>query len=259
MVVRRLQLLVERSADRVDGAVGGGLRVDGALVGAHPHLVAPVDPLLVRAVVGVDQLHLAGDHAHLGVGVRPDDAAHRVGVPDGVGVAHADDLAGRLPGRPVERRHLAAARADQQLHTAVGVALDDLVGAVARRVGRDDDLHQLPRVVQRQRVVQLALDHRLLVVGGDQERHRRQDVRSGNGTRPHAREQGDEQRVADVRPDDRPEAHPEHDLEQEDHIASVPAGSGAAVRSGARFGAYSAAPAMVSSTITKKYGKLIVR
>ena len=98
-------------------------------------------------------------------------------------------------------------------------ALDELVRAVGRSVGGDDELELLGGIVEREQVLEPPLDHGLLVVGGDDHRHRRLDRLGSHRPRPHAREQADDERVERVRPDERAEREPEDDLDR-DHATS---------------------------------------
>ena len=53
------------------------------------------------------------------------------------------------------------------------------MGAIRGRVGGDHDLDVTRRVVELEEVLDAPLDHVLLVVGGDDDRHRGQDVLPG--------------------------------------------------------------------------------
>ena len=78
----------------------------------------------------------------------------------------------------VDRGDLAAPRRELEQPDARREPPDDRVGAVDRAVGRDDDLEPVGRVVERERVLQLGLDHRRFVVGGDEQADARLDRRA---------------------------------------------------------------------------------
>ena len=133
----RVDLDVVRAPHGVDRAVAAGDRAEPRLRLALHHLVAPVDALLVRAVRGLEH-EPAADVGDVRVGEVRDELAQRVGRPGRVRVREGDDLAAGLAHGPVLRRHLAAARVDDQPH-AVAEPLDELVRAVGRRVRGDDE------------------------------------------------------------------------------------------------------------------------
>ena len=92
---------------RVDRAVAGGHRRQRRFAAAQPHLVAPVEALLVGAGL-VDETHLAAGVADRGVGERGDQRAQRARLPDRVGVREGQQLAARGRHGGVLRAHLAA-------------------------------------------------------------------------------------------------------------------------------------------------------
>ena len=142
-------------------------------VGSQRELVAPVDALLVAAVLGLE-VRPARDVADIRVGEVPDELAERVGRPCRVRVGESHDVGRGLAHRSVLRGHLAAARIADHPGAA---RLRELVGAVARSVRGDHDLELLRRVVEGAKVRNAPLDHGLLVVGfwtHDQHRTRRQ-------------------------------------------------------------------------------------
>src|SRR5208337_734718 len=85
-------------------------------------------------------------------------------------VAERQDLAGNLRHTGVERRGLAALRHAKEPHSLRGEAASDLVRAVDRAVGDDEDVHQLAGIVQGKDGLQLALEKFLPVVNGDDKR-----------------------------------------------------------------------------------------
>jgi hypothetical protein len=92
----------------------------------------------------------------------------------------------------------AAKEADARL--AARDRLDALVRPVGRRVGGDHDVDELARVLDGEQILETALDHALLVVRGDDDRHTRPDGRLPDRPRTQARERGGRGGVADVRP-----------------------------------------------------------
>jgi hypothetical protein len=155
-----------------------------------------------------------------------DEAAQRVRRPEGVRVGEGDELAARPAHRRVLGADLAAAR---QLEHDVGARRPRSLGRRVRRaVARDDHLQAVGRVVERARVGDLAGDHLLLAVGGDDERDGRQLARArplavrrtgarrrrGRGPQ-HAREQREQQPVAGLRVEDQGRAGPEDDRDDE--------------------------------------------
>ena len=173
MAPLRVDLDVVRAAHRVDRAVAARDRAEPRLGLALRQLVAPVDALAVGAVGRLE--HEPPAHVRdLRVGEVGDELPQRVGSPRRVRVGEGDDLARRLAHGAVLSRDLAAARVDDQAH-AVAEALDELVRAVGGGVRGDDELELVGRIVEREQVLEPALDHRLLVVRGDDDGHRRLD------------------------------------------------------------------------------------
>ena len=182
----RVDLDVVRPAHGVDRAVAAGDRAEPRLGLALRQLVAPVEALAVRAVGRLEH-EPSADVGDVGVGEVGDELPERIGRPGRVRVGEGDDLAAGLAHGPVLGGDLAAARVDDQPH-AVAEALDELVRAVGRGVGGDDDLELVGRVVEREQVLEPALDHRLLVVGGDDHGHVRLDRLLADAPRADARE-----------------------------------------------------------------------
>ncbi len=187
----------------------------------QPDLVAPVRALLVRALRRA-QLEAPAHVGDAGIRERRDELLERVGSPLAVRVRERDDVdVGERSHRVVLGVDLAAARRAHELDAAVREAAHDLVRPVARGVRGDEDAQAIARVVERERVLELALDHVVLVVGGDHERDARPEalVRARRA-RPQPRQRRDEQRVQRVRPDERGEREPE-DHFQHEHRARV--------------------------------------
>ena len=87
--------------------------------------------------------------------------------------------------------------------------------AVGGGVRRDDELELVGGIVEREQVLEPPLDHRLLVVGGDDHAHDRLDLGPPHATRAQPRERGGNERVAEVRPEQCGEARPEEDFERD--------------------------------------------
>ena len=181
----RVDLDVVGALDGVDRAVAAGDRAEPRLGVAQPHLVAPVDALPVRAG-RVLEPQLAADVGDVGIGEVRDEAPERVGRPGRVRSRRtrrprSTSRARHGPAPPPCRRAgsraaAPAARAPRPPRRARS--------CVGRRVRGDDDLELLGRVVEREQVLEPPLDHRLLVVGGDDHGHRRlgaSSFRTGRG------------------------------------------------------------------------------
>ena len=218
----RVDLDVALATQRVDRAVPARDRAEPRLLLPQPELVAPVQPLAVRPG-GVLQAQAAADVGDLGVGEAGDELPERVGRPARVRVGEGDDLALGLAHGAILGGDLAAARAVEQpdARLAGGDGLDELVRAVARGVGGDDQLELLRRIVEREQVLEPPLDHALLVVGGDDHGDRR--LARGvlrHTALAHPGKRAGRERIADVRPGERAERAPEERLRQR-HRASV--------------------------------------
>ena len=219
MAEPRVVLDVRLTLHRVDRAVARGDRARRRLPLADPHLVAPVDPLHVRAV-GALEPELAADVPDLRIGEVAGEQPQRVRLPFAVRVRERHDLARRPAHGSVLGRDLALARALQQLHARVlGCDLaDDPVREVGRTVRRDDDLEPVLRVVESERVLDPPPDDRLLVVRGDHEGDGRRLVGLPYGPWPNAREHAHRERVPGVRPRQGAQRAPEQ--RPRDHAAS---------------------------------------
>ena len=168
----RIDLDVVRAPHGVHRAVPAGDRAQVGLLGAQPGLEAPVDTLAVRPV-GVRQHEPAADVGDRRIGERPHELRERVGRPGRVRVGEREHVAGGLAHRAILRRDLAAARAADQPHARLPRRdrLDELVSTVGGGIRGDHDLEPVGRVVEREQVLEAALDHGLLVVRGDDHRH----------------------------------------------------------------------------------------
>ena len=170
LAATRVELDVRLAAHRIDRSVPGGDPRQPRLPGAHGHLVAPVEALLVAPLSALEA-HLPTRVADPPVGEAADEAAQRIRAPVAVGVREGQDRARRarctawlraatLPPRGSSRtRSAPAARASS--------AVRSLEPSDATTISR-----QLCRVVERPRIGDLALDHLLLVVGGDDQASR---------------------------------------------------------------------------------------
>ena len=95
----------------------------------------------------------------------------RIGIDDDVALEHR--ARGVLSGR------LASATwQPQQLHTASGIAGDDIVRRIRRRIRHDDDLAPLRRIVEGEKTLDSMRDRSRLVVGGKHDADER-PVRGG--------------------------------------------------------------------------------
>ncbi len=193
----RVDLDVVGAAQGIDRAVAAGDGAELRLGRTLLHLVAPVDALLVAAV-GVQDAQLPTDVGDLGVREHAHEGAQRIGRPGAVRVGERDDLTVGLPHRAVLRRNLAPARIRDHLHARE--LEGDLLGAVGRGVGADDDLQLLGRVVEGEQVLDPSCDHRLLVVGRDDHGHRGLDVSLLDTARCEARKHRRAGRVGDMGP-----------------------------------------------------------
>ena len=214
----RVDLDVVGPAHRVDRAVPARDRAEPRLRLALGQLVAPVEALLVRAVGRLEH-EPAADVCDVRVGEVRDELPERVGSPGRVRVGEGDDLAARLAHGPVLGGDLAPAGVHDQPH-AITEALDELVRAVGRGVGGDDELQLVGRVVEREQVLEPAFDHGLFVVGGDDHGHARLDRLLAHASGADARKRSGPERVGGVRPEERPEREPEEDLDHQ-HGPSV--------------------------------------
>jgi hypothetical protein len=205
-----VHLQVRRGAHRVDRAVARRDGGERGLAAAQPHLVAPVDALLVRAAL-VDEGHPPAGVAHPRVGERRRQRPQRAGIPQRVRVAEGEQVAARGAHGGVLRPDLPAAR---QLEHDVGTRVAGALGRVVRAglraaVDRDDDLEAFARPVERERVGHLRRDHRLLPVRRDDQRHAGQ-LRRGRRKRSRAgAQEGEEDGVAGLRPGDQGGGGPE--------------------------------------------------
>ena len=202
---------VEPAAERVHAARGAQHGAEAALLAAHEAFVVPVGgaPLADRgrALGAVDGG--AGHAADLGIGEVGHQRAQAPRVIDGGRVGEDYDLAPGDRDRLVLRQRLALARQREQLHAAGEAGAHDLLGRVGRAVGDHHHLEALGRIVEGEGVLELRGDHPLLVVGGDDEGHRRQDGRLPDRAGAQAREEEDEAGVARVHVDHERHRRPE--------------------------------------------------
>ena len=209
---RGIDLDVVGASHCIDRAVPACDRAEGRLRRAHAHLVAPVEPFLVRAL-RLEDPQLAADVGDVRIGECAHQFAQRVGRPRRVGVRERDDLGVGLAHGAVLCGDLATARVRD--HPDARKLQRDLLRTVARRIGGDDDLAASARVVECEQVLESARDHRLLVVGGDDHGDRRLDVRRADAPRRDPREAGRRGRVEHVGPGERGERDPEDDVQGE--------------------------------------------
>src|SRR5438132_7088327 len=87
---------------------------------------------------------------------------------------------------------------------------DQKLRAICRSVERNNDLEFAPRVIECQAILQLLLNILPLIVGRDNNAHRRFPIRFPHRLRSNAPPQHQQSRVAQVDVDDENEAEPEH-------------------------------------------------
>jgi hypothetical protein len=105
----------------------------------------------------------------------PHELPERVGLEERRGVGHHEQLVAGVPDALVHRGPLSGARgADDDLDRRVVHASEDLVRPVGGAVRDDHDLEAIARVVELAEIRELVREVTLLVVGRDDERHRRQ-------------------------------------------------------------------------------------
>ena len=222
----RVDLQIGLAPRGVDRAVAGGDRAQTRLQRAHRHLVAPVQALLVGGNRRRARPARSGPgrrRSRRGDGGEgADERASGAGLPQRVRVGERDDLAARVAHGGVLRADLAAAG---QLQHDVGAGLSRPFGrGVRAAIAGDDQLQQLARIVERERVLDLCADHRLLVVSGDDQRQggerpgrRRPPSRSTRAGHKQARDHGKRDGVAELGPHDQRRGQPEEDLEHGGH------------------------------------------
>ncbi len=182
---------MEAGADGEDRAVGPHHRAGGTFqcldVLLQPPVHRPRRGSRVAVAAGVDQV--AADAADAGIGERRQQAGHRVGREDHVGVAEHDELRRGHAHQRVHAMGLAVTlRGDHQADGAV-IFAQDLRRAVAGGIDIDQQLQPGPGLAHRQHVLHLGADHPFLVVGADAEG----GAGRGGGTRQPARPQPGQQ------------------------------------------------------------------
>jgi len=155
------------------------------------------------------------------IGEGADELAQRIRRPRRVGVGEGDDLARSLADGAVLCCDLAAALAGEEAHATLAEGAHEVVRAIGRGVGGDDDFQPLARVVERQQVLEPPLDDRLLIVSGDDHADRRLDLGPAHAPLPQPRERGGGERVGEVRPREPCEREPKDELEDQ-HGAMIP-------------------------------------
>ena len=138
----------------------------------HRHLVAPVETLPVRAVRRLEP-QLPADVGHRGSAKGRTSRRSASGAQVALASEKATISELGLAHRAVLRRDLAAARVAD--HARAG-RLGELVGAVGRGVGGDDDLEPVARIVEREQVRDAALDQQIPT--GQRRRQRDQPLSS---------------------------------------------------------------------------------
>jgi hypothetical protein len=206
----RVVLDVGLAPHRVDRPVARRDRAAGGLLLAHPDLEAPVEPFEVRPL-GRLEAKPTTDVPHLGIRERAHERPQRIRPPLSVRVRERDRVARRLADRTVLRGDLPLARAAEEAHARLprGDLLDDRVRAVGRAVGGDDDLQELGRVVELEKVLDTAPDDVLLIVCGHDDGHRRRHGVARHRARAQPREHAHRGRISGVRPGESAERPPE--------------------------------------------------
>ena len=191
--------------------------------GAQPHLVAPVEALLVRAVGGLEP-QLPADVADLGVGEVGNELRNASRRPGGIRIGERDDLALGLADGTILCSDLAPASHSEQANARLARSYsgDDLVRAVGGRIGGDDDLEMLGRIVEGQQVLDSPLDHGLLIVRRDDNRYERHRARNlPYRARTVSGPSLGRRRVEDVRPRERRQRAKEQSLDRKQHTTSL--------------------------------------
>ena len=151
---------------------------------------------------------------------RPARATRRA-LPECVRVREGDELGARLAHGAILGGDLATAAVADDARAG---GRCELIGGVVGGVRGDDELEPVGRVVERAQIRDSPLDHRLLVVGGDDHADARGVGGTGDGAGRDRRPGARRERVADVRPHERGEARPEAD--DEDGHGAIVRGSG---------------------------------
>ena len=213
----RVDLDVVASPHRVDRTVPARHRAEPRLALAQLQLVAPVGALLVRAFRGFEP-QLAAHVRDVGVREVAHEPAQGERRPHGVGIGECDHVTARLANREVLSRDLASPwRAEQpDARLVLRDTRDGVVGRIGRRVGRDDDLELVGRVVELEQVLEPAFDHALLVVRRNDHGHGRELAALTDGARAQARGERGGGGVPDMGPRKRAERRPEEQL-HDDH------------------------------------------
>jgi hypothetical protein len=152
------------AANRVDGAIPRGDPREPGLERADPHLIAPVEALLVFPA-RPRQAKLAADVADPRLGQGRYQPHQRLRLPDGVGIGEGEHLTRGVLDGGVQGVDLAPAV--QLEHDVCPTIAGALGGGVGATVAGDDDLESLTGIVEREGHLHPAADHRLLGMGGD--------------------------------------------------------------------------------------------
>ena len=208
------QVRAQLAADGVERAVGAEDARQGALAPLDERLVAPVEALLAaeRGLLGPQDAVDAADAAHPGVGEGPHQPPQAVRPEAARGVAERHDLAPRPLDAVAQHGQLPAVLLEgQYLDPAVRILLGHGHGPVGRAVAQHQDLELALRVVERHAAFELGAQGVLLVVRGDEQRHRRRHVGAPGLPANDARKDPEQQRVAQVGKPDEADQDPERD------------------------------------------------
>ena len=201
------------AAHRVQAAARRHGRADRILETLHELLVLPVEALAERDgnAVAHRAVHLVrGDRTHRRIGEVRDELARSRRVPS---AESASVKTKTLPDARAAASFSAESfprrgKVEHQRRTRRTRVLD---GVIVRPVGRDDDLDQFGRVVGLADVGDLRRDDRVLVVRGDDHRHRDEQRRAVSVPRPDRATSASRAGYPACDPHHRRQRHPEHD------------------------------------------------
>ena len=192
-----------------------------ALQASQEHFVPDVAAFAGRLALGVDRVVDAAHAPHGRVVKVLDDRRHRVRRERGSDVGEDEDVAGRDLHRTSLGILFSPASGSPDQDDALFLECPrNRVGGVHRAVRRDDDLQPVSWIFEAQRVLDLPLDPRLLIVGRDDERHRRRHVCPVDPSLANRRHDTEQYRVQDICVGDEDHRRPECDFQHQRSIAS---------------------------------------
>ncbi len=204
----------ELAPQRIDGSGRSNRRADETLVAAQPLFVTPVGTDAAahsrcRVAGFTIEEQFAGDAADTRIGQRRDERAQCVGRKRLSRVGKDEHVVTRHSGAGVERFRLAARRHQNRVDSRT-VRREDCRRLVGRAVGDDDDLQRAGWIVQPQQVVDAPAQHRGLVSGRNNHRHRRRVLAALNRFWCDPRPGSEQRRVPGVDVQHDRERGPEH-------------------------------------------------